>query len=111
MKLSDKTYKILEYVARIVLPALGTLYFAVASIWNLPYATEVVGTIVAVDVFLGALLGIAMKNYDATAKYAGAIDVTTDKSGKTIFSLQLNGQPEDLLTLPNANFKVNTPSS
>jgi len=110
MKFSDKTYKVLEYVARIVLPALGTLYFAVASIWNLPHASEVVGTIVAIDVFLGALLGIAMKNYDATAKYAGAIDVN-QIDGKTVFTLELNGQPEDLAKMTNANFKVNTPTS
>ena len=63
MKLSNKTYDILKYVAQYVLPALGTLYFAIAKIWNLPYGVEIVGTITAVDTFLGALLGISSVGY------------------------------------------------
>ena len=67
MKFSNKIYDILKYIAQIVLPALGTLYFALASIWNLPYGEEIIGTITAIDVFLGALLQISTKNYN-TAK-------------------------------------------
>jgi len=63
MKLSNKAYDILKYIAQIVLPALGTLYFALAKIWNFPYQNEIVGTISAVDLFLGALLGISTHNY------------------------------------------------
>lgn len=64
MKLSNKSYDILKYLAMIVLPAIGTLYFALASIWHLPYGEEVVGTITAVDAFLGALLGISAAQYN-----------------------------------------------
>ena len=64
MKLSNKTYDILKYIAQIVLPALGTLYFALASIWGLPYGEQIVGTITAVDAFLGALLGISTVKYN-----------------------------------------------
>ena len=64
MKLSNKTYDILKYIAQIVLPALGTLYFALASIWGLPYGEQIVGTITAVDAFLGALLGISTAKYN-----------------------------------------------
>lgn len=63
MKLSNKTYDVLKYIAQIVLPALGTLYFALASIWGLPYGEQIVGTITAIDAFLGALLGISTINY------------------------------------------------
>lgn len=63
MKLSNKTYDILKWIAQILLPAVGTLYFALSKIWGLPFATEVVGTITAVDTFLGALLGISSANY------------------------------------------------
>ena len=62
--MSNKTYDILKYVAQIVLPALGTLYFALASIWGLPYGEQIVGTITAIDCFLGALLGISTKLYN-----------------------------------------------
>ena len=63
--MSNKTYDVLKFVAQIGLPALGTLYFALASIWGLPFGEQIVGTITAVDVFLGALLGIASKNWGA----------------------------------------------
>lgn len=63
MILNDKVYDILKWVAQIVLPALGTLYFALATIWGLPYGEQVVGTITAIDTFLGALLGISSVNY------------------------------------------------
>ena len=59
MKMSNKTYDILKWVAQILLPAFGALYFAVAGIWGLPYAEHVVGTITAVDTFLGVILGIS----------------------------------------------------
>ena len=64
MKLSNKTYDIMKFVAQILLPAIGTLYFALAQIWELPLAEEIVGTITAVDAFLGALLGISTANYN-----------------------------------------------
>lgn len=62
--MSNKTYDVLKFVAQILLPALGTLYFALASIWDLPYGEQIVGTITAVDAFLGAVLGISTKKYN-----------------------------------------------
>lgn len=64
MKLTNKTYDVMKWIAQILLPALGALYFGLAGIWNLPYAEEVVGTITVVDAFLGALLGISTANYN-----------------------------------------------
>ena len=61
--MSNKTYDILKYIAQIVLPALGTLYFALSQIWGLPYGEQIVGTITAVDAFLGAVLKISSINY------------------------------------------------
>lgn len=66
--MSNKTYDVLKFIAQILLPALGTLYFSLASIWNLPYGEQVVGTISAVDAFLGALLGISTKKYNEGEK-------------------------------------------
>lgn len=61
--MSNKVYDVLKYIAQIVLPALATLYFGLASIWDLPYGEEVVGTITAIDTFLGVLLGISSASY------------------------------------------------
>ena len=63
MRMSDKVYDILKYIAQIVLPAIGTLYFALANIWGLPYAEQIVGTITAVDAFMGVLLKISSDQY------------------------------------------------
>lgn len=64
MTLSSETYDILKWIAQYLLPAAGTLYFALASIWGLPYGEQIVGTITAVDTFLGVLLGISSANYN-----------------------------------------------
>lgn len=61
--MSNKCYDILKFIAQIVLPAIGTLYFALARIWGFPFAEEIVGTITAIDAFLGALLGISSIGY------------------------------------------------
>lgn len=64
MKMTNKIYDILKYIALIVLPAIGTLYFAVAGIWGLPYGEQIVGTITAIDTCLGALLGLSAYKYN-----------------------------------------------
>jgi hypothetical protein len=64
MKMTDRMYDVLKWVAQILLPAVATLYFAIAQIWGLPYGEEIVGTITAIDAFLGALLGISTYQYN-----------------------------------------------
>ena len=68
MKLSNKVYDALKYITQIVLPAIGTLYFALSGIWGLPNAEQVVGTITAIVTFLGVILGISSANYNKEVK-------------------------------------------
>lgn len=63
MNIPDKLYDILKWVVIIVLPALATLYAALAKVWNWPYSGEIVTTITAVDTFLGAVLCISAAAY------------------------------------------------
>ena len=67
MELSNKTYDVLKWIAQYLLPAVGTLYFALAGIWGLPYGEQIVGTITAVDTFLGVILGLSTVQYKKTA--------------------------------------------
>jgi len=64
MKFPDKVYDVLKWICMIVLPACGTFYFAIAGIWNLPYADAIVGTIAAVTTLIGALIGISTATYN-----------------------------------------------
>lgn len=66
MKMNNKVYDILKWVALIVLPALGTLYFTLAGIWGLPYGEQVMGTITAIDTCLGVILGVSSSQYNKT---------------------------------------------
>lgn len=62
--MDNNTYDFLKWIAQILLPAVGTLYFALSQIWGLPFGEQIVGTITAVDAFLGAILGISSANYN-----------------------------------------------
>lgn len=64
MKMSNKVYDILKYIAQIVLPALATFYVTIANFWDLPFPKEISGTIMAIDTLLGACLMISSKNYN-----------------------------------------------
>lgn len=68
MKLDNKVYDILKWVALVVLPAIATLYTALAGVWGLPYAQEIPATITAIDLFIGALLGVSTAQYNKEGK-------------------------------------------
>ena len=64
MKLPDNVYNVLKWITLILLPALATLYFALSGIWGFPYGEQIVGTLAAIETFLGALLGISTIQYN-----------------------------------------------
>ena len=66
--MSNKLYDALKWIAMYFLPALGTLYFALAGIWNFPYGEQIVGSITAIDTFLGVILGISTAQYNKLNK-------------------------------------------
>lgn len=69
--MNNKVYDILKWIAMYLLPAIGTLYFALAGIWDFPYGEQIVGTITAVDTFLGVILGISSVQYHKAEKPEG----------------------------------------
>lgn len=66
IKMSNKLYDVLKWIVMVVMPAIGTLYFALSGLWGLPYGEQVVGTIVAVETFLGTILKISNYQYNKT---------------------------------------------
>lgn len=63
MIMPNKTYDVLKEIAMIWIPALATLYFTLAGIWGLPYGEQIVGTLSAIDVFMGTILKISSIQY------------------------------------------------
>lgn len=103
MTLNNKIYDALKFIAQFVLPALGTLYFSLSGIWGFPYGEQVVGTITAIDTFLGVILGISSANYNGDGK----IVVNTTDPDKDVYRLELNYPVADLSEKESVTFKVN----
>jgi len=108
--LSNKAYDALKFVAQIVLPALGTLYATVSGLMGWPNTEEVVGIIIAVDLFLGTLLGLSTKAYNnSDEKYDGEINVVEQPDGRTLMDMQLNKveDPTEIIDKKEVLFRVN----
>lgn len=105
MTFTDKQYNILKWLAQIVLPAIATLYFALSSIWGLPKGEEVVGTITAVDAFLGAILGLSTSQYNKNGK-DGQIVIDESGTDKDVYRMEFNGDPSDIKDKNQVTFVV-----
>ena len=95
--LSNKAYDNLTWVVRFGLPGLGTLYFSLAQIWGLPAGEEVLGTITSLALFLGILLGISSRQYQASDERTdGSLIVDTSDPEKDVYRLDLTTQLDDI---------------
>jgi hypothetical protein len=103
--IKGKRYDQLKFLAQVVLPALGTLYFALAGIWGLPSAEQVVGTIVAVDTFIGVCLQLSSTAYNKDVEDAGELHI--DENGLKSFVLDADKVDVDKLNeKTEVRFKV-----
>lgn len=68
MKIDDKLYDVLKWIAMLLLPALALLVQTVFKIWNIPYGEQISATIVAINAFLGAIIGISNIGYNRSLK-------------------------------------------
>jgi len=94
MKMNDKMYNMLKWLAMYLLPAMGTLYFALSGIWGLPYGEQIVGTITAADTFLGVLLGLSASQYNKASD--GTLEIDTNNPEKDTYRLNIATPLEDL---------------
>jgi hypothetical protein len=113
--LSGKTYDFLKFVAQVLLPALGTLYFAVAGVWGLPFADQVVGTVLAVDTFLGVILGISTAQYRASnalsavnADVDGVMTIHQQDENAGMLQLEFADHPNVLTKKDRVTLEVKT---
>lgn len=62
MVLPEKVYQILKWLSLVCLPAVCALWVALGKIWGFPYVAEIAGTISAIEVFIGAIIGVSQIN-------------------------------------------------
>jgi hypothetical protein len=85
MLFNDRVYKILKEIALVWLPGLGAAYFTIASIWHLPAAEQVVGTITAIDTFMGLILKASTASYNKSdLKYDGNLQIVDTEDGSQL---------------------------
>lgn len=104
VKFTSPVYDGLKNIAQVWLPGAGALYFAVAQIWGLPSAEEVVGTIVAIDTFLGTVLKISSNTYNNTEKFGGTLALTEGEDSTTLRLKDVD--PVALSSRPEITFKI-----
>jgi hypothetical protein len=106
MLMPDRYYNFFKFLALILLPASGALYFGLAQIWGLPNAEQVVGTVTVLETFLGLLLGLSTKAYNQSdQKYDGVIQIQ-DLPEKKLFSVRPLHDPEELEQKKEVLFRV-----
>lgn len=108
---NNRLYDKLKFVAQIVLPASGALYFGLAQIWGLPNAEEIVGTITVTDTFLGAVLLISNKQYrNSDAKYDGVLQIDTADPEKDVYTFEVTVPLDELTNNQALTIKVDKPT-
>lgn len=115
LPMSNTLYDRLRAVAQYWLPGLGAFYFAIANIWGLPYAEEVLGTIAAIEVLLGTVLGLSNKSYYDTVGdpvFDGQLVVNKEDALKDTYTLELDvplyeldGREEIVLQVKNTDLE------
>ena len=99
MTFNNKIYDVLKWTAQLLLPALATLYFSIATIWGLPYTEQVIGTITAIGTLLGIVLGISTANY----KGDGTLTIDLNSMEATV-----DTKIEDFAELKSITLKIAT---
>jgi len=109
LQLSSGVYDRVKQIVQVLLPGVGSLYLALATIWGLPNADKVTGTCSAVALFLGLILTLSSKSYNSdTNTVVGEINVSTTPEGSKLYSLDMGDEPDKILTgKSEVRFKIN----
>lgn len=105
--LSSKLYDRIKFLVQVLLPAVGTLYFALGSTWNLPNVEQTLGSIAAITTFLGVLLKASKSSYDASDdKFDGQLVLSIGEQGQLQHLFELNDTPDDIPEKSEFKLKV-----
>jgi Putative phage holin Dp-1 len=105
--MNSKFYDYLKVIAQIWLPALGTLIFTLTDLWNLKWGPQAVGSITAVDAFLGVGLGLSSRSYNKNEKnFDGFLTVDTSRPNRNIYSVDVTTALETLPEMNDVRLKI-----
>ncbi len=105
--LTDTAYNVGKKLVLVIIPGLSSLYFGLGYIWDLPSVEQVIGTLAIVATLFGIFLNISSRQYEASgAAYDGQMIVVIPEDGPKLFSLQLDGDPEELEYKDSITFKI-----
>jgi hypothetical protein len=104
--LSNAWYDRLKKIVQVVLPALATLYLTLSAQWDLPNPEAVAASITAIATFLGVFLIKTNNTFiNSDERFTGAMKYKTE-GGKLVYSLELEGDPAELVHEDEIVFKV-----
>jgi hypothetical protein len=107
MLINNKVYNIIKWFIVYFLPALGTFYFTISSIWGFTCNEQVLGTLTSVTIFLSMILGISNSSYKKSGSGTdGVMLVDTSNPDKDVYLLQLNNEATNLAEKDIISFKV-----
>lgn len=111
MIIKGKLYDYLKWIAQILLPAAGALYFGLAGQLGLPNADTVVGSLAVIGTFLGAILGFSTVQYNKSdEKYDGDFTIERAPDGDTAtLSVGLSKGGAELVEKDELKFKLKKP--
>lgn len=67
MKLTNRQYDTIKMIGLVAVPVI-TFLVAIVNIWQIPYGDQIVATLAAVDVLIGAFVSVAKNIYDRKEK-------------------------------------------
>ena len=94
--MSNRLFNALRWIAQYLLPGVSTLYFALATIWGFGYGEQVIGTLAAVNIFLGGILGLNRAVYNANNSADGILQLDTSDPERDLWSLELATPLDDV---------------
>ena len=105
--LSESTYKKTKGLVQIGLPLTSSSYFALSRFWDLPATEGIIGGLAILALVLGVALRTSSDNYyNSSYAHDGEMVVIADGGGVRTFSLEVNGDPDDLALKNVITFKV-----
>lgn len=77
MKLSDRAYDMLKWIGLLAVPII-TFATAMVNIWNLPHGDEIVASLAALDICIGAIVTIAKVQYEKQKKLEASEEISEE---------------------------------